>query len=139
MIFSLIAFVQNAATDSLAANKIAQNSQKFTEIDPWGVGMTFVGMTVVFLSLLLLYILFFNITKILLFKKNRALKKEGKEEVVSAKEELTGEINAAIAAALAMHFNEMHDKESTVLTINRVARAYSPWSSKIYGLRQYPR
>ena len=39
--------------------------------------------------------------------------------------------------ALHEHLNT-HDAESTVLTINKVKRAYSPWSSKIYSLREVP-
>lgn len=129
-----------AAADSLAKAKIAENSKKFIEIDPWGIGMTFVGMAVVFLSLLLLYMLFFNITKFLNYRLNREQKKKGKE--ISGKEkvaELSGEVNAAIAMALHLYMNEIHDRESAILTINKVARTYSPWSSKIYGIRQFPR
>lgn len=40
---------------------------------------------------------------------------------------------------MALHEHlDVHDKESAILTINKVKRAYSPWSSKIYGLREYP-
>ena len=39
--------------------------------------------------------------------------------------------------AIHEHFNA-HDTESTILTINKVKRAYSPWSSKIYNLRTLP-
>lgn len=49
------------------------------------------------------------------------------------------EINAAIAAAIFLYRQEVHDYEDTVLTIKRIDRAYSPWSSKIYSLRKYPR
>jgi len=49
----------------------------------------------------------------------------------------SGEEIAAIVMALHQHLNA-HDTESTVLTINKVKRAYSPWSSKIYGLREVP-
>jgi ABC-type cobalt transport system substrate-binding protein len=31
-----------------------------------------------------------------------------------------------------------HDVEETILTISRVKRSYSPWSSKIYTLRETP-
>ena len=31
-----------------------------------------------------------------------------------------------------------HDDESTILTIKKMKRAYSPWSSKIYNLREVP-
>lgn len=140
MIFAIIAQASTAAVDSLAKAKIEQNAQRFNEIDPWGVGMTFIGMAVVFLSLLLLYLLFLNITKILNLKLKRSLKKAGKEEKeVKEVFETSGDTNAAIAVALHLYMSEMHDHECTVLTINRVTKTYSPWSSKIYGLRQYPR
>jgi Na+-transporting methylmalonyl-CoA/oxaloacetate decarboxylase gamma subunit len=126
--------------DSLAKSKIAENSKIFLEIDPWGIGMTFVGMAVVFLSLLLLYMLFYNITRALNYRIKLAQKKKGKTvETREVETELSGEVNAAISIALHLYMNEMHDRESAILTISKVARTYSPWSSKIYGLRQYPR
>ena len=49
-----------------------------------------------------------------------------------------GEIIAAIALAVKLNKAEMHDRESDVITINKVARVYSPWSSKIHGLTPMP-
>ena len=49
-----------------------------------------------------------------------------------------GEVIAAIALAVKLHKAEQHDHESDVITINRVARVYSPWSSKIHGLTPTP-
>ncbi|GHT49602.1 hypothetical protein FACS189440_15610 [Bacteroidia bacterium] len=49
----------------------------------------------------------------------------------------SGEIFAAIAMALS-DTTEWHDMESNVLTIHNVANNYSPWSSKIYTLRELP-
>lgn len=49
------------------------------------------------------------------------------------------EIAAAIALALNLHLQKIHDYENMILTIQKVVRPYSPWSSKIYSLRQYPR
>jgi hypothetical protein len=40
---------------------------------------------------------------------------------------------AAICTALGLFFGELHDKEKYAMTIKRVSRPYSPWSSKIYG------
>jgi hypothetical protein len=40
----------------------------------------------------------------------------------------------AIAMALHMYYDEVHDTESNVITIKRIERRYSPWSSKIYGV-----
>ena len=48
------------------------------------------------------------------------------------------EIAAAIMTALKLYKSNMHDRESEMLTINRIARAYSPWNSKIHGLTQVP-
>lgn len=45
---------------------------------------------------------------------------------------------AAIMTALKLYKSDLHDKESEVLTILSVKRAYSPWSSKIHGLTQLP-
>ena len=79
-------------------------------------------------------------------KKLEALKNEQqieqpKKKVVSADRELKriDEVNAAIGLAIHLYFSDRHDKESAVLTINRVAKLYSPWNSKIYGLRKSPR
>ena len=40
----------------------------------------------------------------------------------------------AIAMALHLYYDEVHDNESNVITIKRIERRYSPWSSKIYGI-----
>ena len=45
---------------------------------------------------------------------------------------------AAIATALKIYRSAMHDRESEVLTILSIKRAYSPWNSKIHGLTQLP-
>ena len=48
------------------------------------------------------------------------------------------EIAAAIITALKLYKSNLHDQESEMLTIHRITRAYSPWSSKIHGLTQLP-
>lgn len=49
-----------------------------------------------------------------------------------------GRVNAVIALALNQYLEDVHDYENTILTIQKIVRPYSPWSSKIYGLRQIP-
>lgn len=49
------------------------------------------------------------------------------------------EIAVAIASAIHLFTQEVHDSENYVLTINRIQKPYSPWSSKIYGLRVSPK
>ncbi|MEP0860872.1 MAG: OadG family protein [Ignavibacterium sp.] len=119
--------------------KVHRNSELFMKIDPYGIGMTVIGYVIVFIALLLLYIVFYNLTKLLTSNLKRLMRKEGHTIDKEQSFEISGEVNAAIAAALYLYYNELHDQENTVLTINRVSRAYSPWSSKIYSLRQYPR
>jgi len=48
------------------------------------------------------------------------------------------ELAAVIAIGLYQYSRSVHDHEALTLTINRVSRMYSPWSSKFYGLRQIP-
>lgn len=133
-----LGLLQQAAIDSSKA-VIKHNSELFLELDPFGIGMTVIGYVVVFIALLLLYIIFFNLTKVLQINVKKLLRREGK--VIEVKEDLSisGEVNASIAMALHLYYSEMHDKEDTVLTINQTSRTYSPWSSKIYGLRQFSR
>ena len=133
-----LGLLQQAVNDSSKA-VIKHNSELFLKLDPFGIGMTVIGYVVVFIALLLLYIIFFNLTKVLQINVKKLLRQEGK--VIEIKEDLSisGEVNAAIAMALHLYYSEMHDKEDTVLTINQTSRTYSPWSSKIYGLRQFSR
>ncbi len=99
-----------------------------------GLVITLVGYTIVFSALVLLFFVFSNLSKVLSFNLKKKLKKEGKE-CSDGELSVSNEVNAAISAAIFMYFNEMHDEESNILTIKKVSRNYSPWSSKIYGMR----
>ena len=57
---------------------ITRNSDLFLRLDPFGIGMTVIGYVVVFVALLLLYLLFFNLTKVLQINVKRLLRREGK-------------------------------------------------------------
>jgi hypothetical protein len=72
-----------------------------------------------------------------IFGKTEEVQKATSPEPVQDKS--AGEVNAAIAMALYLYSSEMHDQENPVITMIRVSRTYSPWSSKIYGLRKLPR
>jgi len=97
-----------------------------------------VGYVIVFSALVFLYFVFNNIPKIINIIVRARLRKKGKIECADADDlNITGTVNAAIAMALHLYFSEMHDEEQTVMTIKKVSKAYSPWSSKIYGM-QWP-
>jgi Na+-transporting methylmalonyl-CoA/oxaloacetate decarboxylase gamma subunit len=115
--------------------------ESFVEIDPYGIGMTVIAMSVVFLALAILYIIYKNMGRFFIRKSNKSIKLATDEVQTSGSstgEEMSGEVNAAIAMALHLYQSEMHDYENTVLTIQKVSRNYSPWSSKIYTLRKTP-
>lgn len=117
--------------------------EMFAETDGHGFGLSIMAMCIVFSALLLLSLCFYGISRIgaRISQTNKA-RSQGLETKALAKEERpahdSGEEIAAIVMALHEHLNT-HDKESIILTINKVRKSYSPWSSKIYGLREIPR
>ena len=113
--------------------------ENFKNNDSLGIGMTITAMAVVFLGLLLLYLIFKQVGKAAIAASKRNAEKAGAPVSASAPDEVSGEVFAAIATALYEMSDDNHDIEHTVLTIRKVRRAYSPWSSKIYSLRETPR
>lgn len=116
---------------------IVTSADSFGKMDPMGIGMAFIAMSVVFCALAVLYIFFKRSGKVfmgegIIVKRKLAIGGEIRQEEV--REEITGEVNAAIAMALHLYRNQLHDHENTVLRIKKVSRSYSPWSSKIYGV-----
>ncbi len=116
--------------------------EKFQEHDSAGLGMSISAMTVVFFGLILLYLSFKLIGKIAVsLSRRNAMKATGTTSFKEGEKlaEVPGEVYAAIAMALHEEQNQVHDLEETVLTMASVKRRYSPWSSKIYTLRDNPR
>ncbi|HBB90419.1 MAG: hypothetical protein A2X22_04225 [Bacteroidetes bacterium GWF2_49_14] len=101
-----------------------------------GFIIALVGIGVVFSALLALTVVFNQIPRILKIQLKRKVRRSGKP--LSGEDccpDISGDTNAAIALALHLYFSEQHDKESNIVTIEKVSKRYSPWSSKIYGLR----
>lgn len=131
------------STNNMTLDKNAK-IENFKKHDKSGVGMAIIAMSVVFVGLILLYISFKVVGNIAVkLGKRNAMKATGITDKAEAKEKKlghhSGEETAAIAMALHEYLNDAHDIEDMVLTINKVKRSYSPWSSKIYTLRQDPR
>jgi Na+-transporting methylmalonyl-CoA/oxaloacetate decarboxylase gamma subunit len=104
-----------------------------------GVLISVVGYVIVFVALLLLAIIITYFQKVLQLQQRKKLKEKGHRAADTENLSISGEVSVAISTALFLHFQEKHDLENTVLTIKRVQRTYSPWSSKLYGLREYPK
>ncbi len=115
--------------------------QDFLQIDGFAVTIAFVGYVVVFVALVLLYLVFRNLPSVLNFNLFKIFNKKRSDDHTLYKSEvkITGELNAAIGMAIFLYLDELHDVESGVITIKKISKRYSPWSSKIYGLRQPPR
>lgn len=131
------------STNNMTLDKNAK-IENFKKHDKRGIGMAIIAMSVVFVGLILLYISFKVVGNIAVkLGKRNAMKATGITDKAEAKEKKlghhSGEETAAIAMALHEYLNDAHDIEDMVLTINKVKRSYSPWSSKIYTLRQDPR
>lgn len=114
-----------------------QNSATIEE----GIIISITGYTIVFLALVALYYSFSGLSKLITWQIKQKLIKTGRFPKNIKKDDdlhISGEITAAIAMAIYL-CRDLHDDESNVLTIKKVSKAYSPWSSKIYGLRRFNR
>lgn len=122
--------------------------EKLKQDDPYGIGLAFISMSVVFTALVIIYLMLklFGYSSRKISAKNSqkteapaaptAATTTTKEEKT---EQITGEEAAAIAAALHLHFNSMHDEESEVITIEMPSAHYSPWAQKELTMKKNPR
>lgn len=132
----------NAITPGVNNTVIELNDkiEKFQKLDSAGIMLTVMAMAIVFSALILLSICFYVFGKINanIARRNKAAAHGNADTTDHSDVEIdSSETIAAISMALYQHLNA-HDYEDTVLTINKVKRAYSPWSSKIYTLRETP-
>lgn len=111
----------------------------FSEQDENGFAMTLMAMAIVFIALLVLCLAFYAIGEIgkYIGRVNKSRATGVDVHTLTRDDHDSGEEIAAVVMALHEHLN-MHDDESNMLTIKKMKRAYSPWSSKIYSLRQLP-
>lgn len=95
------------------------------------------GLIIVFGGLILLTLFFKYALPAMLFIYKIITKGRDKKVTETStkvdKSQFTGEVAAAISAAIHMYLNQQHDHENAILTIKQARKLYSPWSSKIYG------
>ncbi len=105
----------------------------------FGITVAIVGFSIVLFSLTLLVFVFSRLPKLINFnlkKWRRKNKNITQDEITEDHYIVEGNVTAAISLAIHMYFNELHDEESNIVTIKKVRKAYSPWSSKIYSVNQ---
>jgi len=117
----------------------------FKQADPAGIVLTITNIFIVTIALTLLFFIFkymgrFHIKFALRRKEIMSMKHNRDNKFLrgNKKRMVTNDELAVIAIALYKYSKSLHDNEELTLTINKVSKAYSPWSSKIYGLRQMP-
>ena len=104
----------------------------------FGFTVAIVGFSIVLFSLTLLVFVFTRLPKLINmnFKKWRKKRNTDAKEDIIEEDYTEGNVTAAISLAIHMYFNELHDEESNIVTIKKVRKAYSPWSSKIHSVNQ---
>src|SRR5210317_2175752 len=118
--------------------KLLKLSFDLDALFPEGIIIAIVGYITVFLALVVLYFVFTYLSKSLNYRARVKLRREGRYKVAEEKQLfIPGDVSAAIGMAIYL-YHELHDEESNVITIKKVSKTYSPWSSKIYALRDFP-
>ena len=98
--------------------------------------VTLSGFLIVITAVVILFFIFTGVYKVINANWKKTPKEESKkvEKVTKGTAiDANGDIIAAIGLALSLSM-EVHDNEPDEITITRIQRRYSPWSSKIYGL-----
>jgi len=103
----------------------------------WGYALLITGVglfSVFFLLILLIWIIGLQTKVTNRLENHPQTKQETPTESGTTDTHPTPHEQAAIAMAMHLYFNA-HDEEPHVITIEEVEKRYSPWSSKIYGMR----
>lgn len=144
---------QNIQIDTISNEKatylnysIPKKSEEMGKHDPDGIALTVIAMSTVFFALFIISAFLIGLAKSLnriqQAKVAKISPKQSKQKIiekVKKNDHISGDVYAAISAAIYMYNAELHDEESTVLTINKVSRIYSPWSSKINNMNVFSR
>lgn len=111
--------------------------------------VTISGFLIVISALVILFLIFSGVSKIINYdwksvfnkgKKNNEVEvvENNNKDMNTSKNNVNDDVIVAIGLALSMSM-EVHDEESGVLTIKRAQRITSPWASKILGINNLNR
>lgn len=120
--------------------------QEGLQVKGWIV--TISGFLIVISALIVLFLIFSGVSKLINADWKTFFKKDKRNEVKvvdnnnkdmnTSKNNVNDDVIVAIGLALSMSM-EVHDEESGKLTIKRVYRNNSPWASKILGINNLNR
>ena len=120
--------------------RVAKQAEKIKMSDPIGYGLTAVAVAVVFLALICIALILQGSGKLFMGmdEKEKKDKKVSRVKPVSeGSSAANNELYAAIAAAVHLYNDELHDEEDTVITIQKVEREWTPWNAKYYNMNHY--
>lgn len=119
---------------------VPKQSERILASDPHGFGLAIVAILVVFIALVCIMLLMMLFSAIV---RRSTEKKAGKPAVAKGPSigaiasGVDGEVYAAIAAAIYAYEQDLHDEEDTIITIQKVERAWTPWNAKFYNMNHY--
>ena len=89
-----------------------------------GIPLMAVGMTVVFISLVVLMLMMMGLKRVMALLQKPPKRAESRPV---SHDEVTGEIIAAIAITLILEDEQSHDDESLVLTMRGMPKPFNTW------------
>ncbi len=121
---------------------VPKQAERIKQSDPHGLGLTVVAVVVVFAALICIAIIIGLFGKTIQKSQDKRAKSDAESkgqpiETVVPSKDISGDVYAAIVAAIYLYEEELHDEEDTVLTISKVERAWTPWNAKFYSMNQY--
>lgn len=119
--------------------RVAKQAEKIKGSDPVGIGLTAVAVAVVFLALVCIALILQGTGKLMsgMDDKKKTQKETKKPIGAIASSSRDDEVIAAIATAIHLYNDELHDEEDAVITIQKVEREWTPWNAKYYNMNQY--
>ncbi|HDR03867.1 MAG TPA: hypothetical protein ENN84_01300 [Candidatus Marinimicrobia bacterium] len=108
------------------------------------ISITIIGYFMVLIALFCIFLFIATMTKIV--KDLGAYRRKFREQRRKIGQKSVKIVNggtspeAVTAIMMALHLATLHreEEEKAILTINKLAKTYSPWSSKIYNMRTLP-
>lgn len=116
---------------------VPKQSERIQASDPHGAGLAVVAITVVFFALVCICFIMSGYGKAIQRIQNRKASKPSSDNGTAVAQTSSGEVYAAVAAAIYAYSQDLHDVEDTVITIQKVERAWTPWNAKFYNMNKY--
>ena len=132
--------LENVASKTDFHYHVPMQSERILTSDPHGFGLAVVAICVVFVALICIWLIMMLFSSII---RKSTEKKAGQPAAAKSPSigaiasGVDGEVYAAIAAAIYAYEQDLHDEEDTIITIQKVERAWTPWNAKFYNMNHY--